>query len=390
MELYTLDSLLRRTRVIDKYKSLIWTERWQEAGDFELVLESTSEFRRYLPPGTWLSLDRSYRIMRVETIEDEVTEEGDKILTVKGPSIEIIMDDRVARYNLENLTDTETFYVTNLPAETAREIFDVVCVTGALDTDDIIPFITATTIFPTDSIPEPSTSVVSKIELVSVYEAIRKICVDYDMGFRLCLVPDMSQLVFDIYMGSDRTTDQAVLDPVVFSPDFDNLKNTKELTSNAGEKNVAYVYSPAGYVIVFAPGVDVDVAGFERKVLIVTADDIEVGDPNATTKMTNRGLEELSRYRDFSAFDGETSQFTPFVYDTDYFLGDIVEMRNRDGDANFMRVTEHIYVNDEGGFRSYPTLVVRKFISPDTWLGWPDFVWFDYDSDSLTWDDLDT
>jgi hypothetical protein len=45
MEVFILDSLLRRSQVVDKFESLIWTERFSEIGDFELDLKSTLEAR---------------------------------------------------------------------------------------------------------------------------------------------------------------------------------------------------------------------------------------------------------------------------------------------------------------------------------------------------------
>jgi hypothetical protein len=388
MELYTLDSMLRRTRVIDKFDSLIWTERWQSTGDFELVIPSESQDRSYLAPGTWLATDVSYRCMKVQNIAKTVDDEGRKKLTIKGPSIEVLMEDRVARLTLDDLTTTDIMTITDQPADAVRQIFNVVCASGTLDPADIIPYLTSTPIFPTDGIPEPSTSVVNSYELSSVYEAAKKTCELYDLGFRLCRDPDSNMLKFDVYAGSDRTTNQDVLEPVVFSPDFDNLRDTSELTSTEGVKNIAYVFSPVGYEIVPAPDVDPDIAGFERRVLMVRADDIDdVVPADATAKMIQRGLEELSKYRDIRAFDGEISQVSQYQYDSDYYLGDLIEMRGDDGNANFVRVSEQIFVSDAEGLRSYPTFTAKELVTPNTWLGWPNITWFDLDSDPLVWED---
>lgn len=389
MELYTLDPMLRRTRVIDQFTSLIWTERWQSIGDFELVIDSTSEYRKYLQPGTWLSLDESYRCMIVKTIQDDVDDEGKKILTVKGVSIESLFEERVARLTLADLTTTDILQINDLPQDVMKDLFTSVCVTGSLSADDIIPYTTTTPIFPTDGIPAPASNVIVSLDVISLYEAYVQIAEPYDLGFRLCRNPDTNLLKFDVYTGTDRTTGQSTYEPVIFSPEFDNLRSTSELTTIAGSKNVAYVFSPVGYEIVFAPGVDVDVAGFERKVLAIRADDITDSVPaDATAKMIQRGLEELAKLRDFSAFDGEIDQNTQYKYDSDYYLGDIIEMRDSDGTGTHMRVTEQIHVADENGQRSYPTFVAINVISPDTWLGWPNTVWFDYDSDPLAWGDL--
>ena len=69
----------------------------------------------------------------------------------------------------------------------------------------------------------------------------------------------------------------------------------------------------------------------------------------------------------------------------DYYLGDLVEMRNVDGIANQMRVTEQIFVSDKEGERIYPTLAINQFVSTGSWLSFaPGRSWIDYDDDTTT------
>lgn len=382
MELYVLDSLLRRVKVVDGFDSLIWAERFQTEGDIEITLQSTREYRDLFQQGTWLALNQSYRCMQVESVEDKTDSEGKRTLSVKGPSIEIILDDRVAFNVKDDLTTHPKWTITDAPADVARKVFHDVCVTGVLDTDDILPFIVDVDVLPPDTIPEPAADITVEIEPASVLEVIKNICSLYDLGYRLIRNFDTSQLVFDIYAGSDRTTQQSTLMPVIFSVSLENLKNTSELTTTAGIKNIAYVYSPVGFEEVVADGVDPSVIGFERKVLVVKADDITNPTPaTATALMIQRGKEELSKHQAYGAFDGEINQNIQYIYGVDYQLGDLVEQQNSDGAVNVMRVTEQIFVQDAEGERAYPTLTVQQFVTPGSWAGWPAVQWFDYDDD---------
>jgi hypothetical protein len=165
---------------------------------------------------------------------------------------------------------------------------------------------------------------------------------------------------------------QTTLPAVVFSSDFGNLQNTTELTSSALYKNVAYVISPVGSEIVYAQDVDPAVNGFKRKMIMVKADDIKDTVPSvASAKMIQRGKEELAKNRMFSAFDGEVSHYSQYKYGVDYNLGDLVELQNDDGAMSDMRVNEQIFVSDQNGDRSYPTLTVDKFIPSGSWLAQP-------------------
>lgn len=390
MDLYILDSLLRRETVVDRYKSLIWTERFSSAGEIELVVQSTLENRQRFKTGKWLALSESFRCMKIESVLDSTDDDGADLLTITGPSIEIITDDRVAFNVKDDLTTNPKWVITDTPGAVARKVFHDICVAGVLDVHDIIPYLADVDILPTDTIPEPMDPVTVEIEPDSVYNIIKAICEPYDLGFRLLRNFDTSQLVYEIYSGVDRTSLQTIYPAVIFSPDLENLKNTKELKSTSGVKNIAYVYSNLGFEVVVATDVDPDVIGFERQVLAVKMQDFDEGTPAATVTalMQQKGREELAALRSFQGFDGEVNQSSQYKYGTDYQLGDLVELHGKDGIAVNMRVTEQIFVSDDEGERSYPTLSVKQLITPGSWLAEGTKVWFDYDDNDTAWADM--
>jgi hypothetical protein len=104
---------------------------------------------------------------------------------------------------------------------------------------------------------------------------------------------------------------------------------------------------------------------------LVNATDVTSGTAGEiAAALIQKGKEELSKHRAFLAFDGEIDNRTDYIYGRDYELGDLVEMRTSDGVTNNMRVTEQIFVCDQEGQRSYPTLAVNKFIYPGSWSDW--------------------
>lgn len=389
MEVYILDSLYRRDQVVDKFQSLIWTERYSAAGDFELHLPSILENRRRFVPGVRLACNTSYRVMTVETVEDSTDSDGRKMMKITGPSLEDILDDRVARGTLGDLTATPKWALTGTPGNIMRQIFHDICVTGILDAGDKITSVIEDSIFPPDTIAEPSDEYTVELELATVYKAEKDLADLFGLGFRLIRHPVTSLLYWDVYSGSDRTTQQNTLPAVVFSPELDNLQNIKELTTINLYKNVAYVFSPVGHEIVYALDVDPTVEGFERRVLMVRADDITDEDgPTASAKMIQRGKEELGKNRRFSAFDGELSQRSQYKYGVDYNLGDLIEMRNTDGNTNYMQVTEQIMTSDEEGDKSYPSLSINRFITPGSWSSWDyNQEWADLEPSPEEWAD---
>lgn len=387
MEVYILDSLYRRTEVVDRFESLIWTERFADVGDFELKIHSTLETRARFSTGTKLAMNLSRRGMTVETVEDSTDEEGKRMLSVKGTSFEKIFDNRiVARNGAGNSTDK--WSLTSTPVDIAKKIVRELCIWGLNDLDDIIPgLVEGLGPYPEDTIAEPSDVITAEFEFMTIYSAVKQLADMYGFGFRLIRASDDGQLYFDIYMGSDRTSAQSTLPSVIFSPNLDNVKNTTELTTIDGYKNIALVISPVGREMVFADDIDPNVEGFERRLLLVTADDIADTDPAvATARMIQRGKEELSKSRRLLAFDGEISQTSQYKYERDYNLGDVFDVQNTDGFTNIMQVTEQIFVQDREGERSYPTLSLNKFITPGAWTAWDyNQKWIDLDPDPLTW-----
>lgn len=272
MDLFVLDGQLRRTQLFDRYESLIWTERFAAYGDFQLVIHSTLEARNSFSPGTKLAINESTRVMQVETVEDSKDAEGRTILTIKGPSLEDLLSDRVARdVSVVPYPEDSKWYLTGLPADIIRTIFQKICVDGTIDPGDIIPFYTVGNIYPTDTIPEPIGTTSLSVDVGTVYDTIKQLCEVYDLGFRLVRNGDNSQLMFNIYSGNDRTTLQTALPAVIFSPELDNLQDVSYLTSVSNYKNVAYVVSPKMTLFVYADNIDPAIAGFERRVLYVDA-----------------------------------------------------------------------------------------------------------------------
>lgn len=450
MELYILDSLLRRTEVIDVFESLIWTERLAAWGDFELSIYSTTRTRTLLVTGTRLALNKSYRVMEIENVENKIDSEGRRILKVKGRSLEYILDSRVARNNNKSLNEVPSWNLTGKPAAIARTIFNAICRNNTLNPQDNIPFLKTGTFLPASTIPEPAEDITVELKVGSLYAALQDICQAYDLGFRLVRNFDKSELYFDIYAGSDRTTAQGTLPPVVFSPSLDNLTDVTELNSTSSFKNVAYCFHPViGTQVVVSENGNPNPTGLERRVIYVDASSVQVPErtytlsqaqldaiqaataiasleeiqktalgalrdkkrltpPQVTaitavtnlsaltsTQKTNitaaknasvaynatedahmipliqqRGKEELAKTRTLAALDGELPPTSPYKYDVAYRLGDLLEMRNTDGIANFMRVTEQIFVSDIQGEREYPTLTVDKYIIPGVWNSW--------------------
>lgn len=373
MDLYILDEFLRRTAVVDQYESLIWTDRYAAYGDFELVIRSDRGIRALFSVGTRLAILSSWHVMVVETLENGFSDDGFATLTVSGRSLETILMSRITR-RVGVVEGTRTWtddgVTTGTPGDIMRGARQYMLPDPTFG-QDAIPYMQPGTLLPLGTIPEPTSVVTFRFNPITAYEFVKTMADTYTLGFRIVRNGDASQLYYEVYTGNDRTTLQTANRVVVFSSELDNLSDTKELTSTADVYNVAYVFGKNGCRIVYADGVDSTISGFDRRVLSVDASSIDLPAGSALqAALEQRGKEELAKHRPLVAFDGEIPQSGSYLYGRDYGLGDLVEMRNADGLATNMRVTEHIFVSDREGQRAYPTLSADLVITPGSWYAW--------------------
>jgi hypothetical protein len=372
MEYYILDDQLRRDSVIEGFSTLIWTERMQTPGDFEIVTKATSGAKSRYTKGVKLGRAGSGYVMVIDTVKTTVNEDGETLLDITGKSFENLLEDRVAMPALTDLTTTPKWIIgPDTPANIMRTIFNTICVAGALSPLDTIPFYTSGTISTPGSITEPTDIITVTLDPASVYTDLNSLATTYNLGFRLIKDGDTGHVYFEVYTGNDCTSGQTDRPAVIFSETMENLTNKSVVDSNASYKTVAYVYSQNGAQVVYSPIADQTASGLDRRVLYVDASDLDTAaGPDLVTALTQRGLAALAAQAPTYSFDGETPGTGGYTYGVDYLLGDVVEERDTNGFGNQMRVTEMIFTSDNTGEKAYPTLSINNVITPGTWSAW--------------------
>jgi hypothetical protein len=372
MELYILDDQLRRTIVFDEFESFIWTERWREFGDFELEVACTRYNCSIFETGVWVTKNDSWRVMEIESIEETMTDDGREILKIKGRGIEKILEDRPAALNSEQAATPNTpWVVTGTPVSVGNQMFNHICRSpGGFSLTDELPFLATSgfaNIYPT--IPNP---VVADLDgpleweqgFESLYNALTKLCSAYDLGFRFTRRHDRSMLYFDVYPGNDRTSLQTQNTPIVFSVNLENISNTREYKTIENEKNlvlIPYRGSNGNYSVAFIRRQGVGYfspsqSGWLKRITIGPYVSY-FNQTGVARKNYKLGREILRQHFPVHLFDGNLKGANPYIYDVDYRLGDMVELRNKRNERFFMRVLEQVFVHDQTGEHTYPTLV---------------------------------
>lgn len=395
MELYILDSAMERASVVDRFESLIWTERYAAHGDFELKISANEANLIQFHIGNFLGLDRSERIMMVEQIERTVSDDGKETLVVKGRSLEALLKSRPARNKNEVLANI-TVSITGALNVVARRVISESYITSTggvsygLSADDVFPGITMGTNYILGNLPTPAGAIQWELkEGVDLYSDLVDLIESYGLGFRMIRRQVYAQIRFDVIRGNDRTRRQTTFDPVVFGLDFGTIKNISELRSNTEYYNVAYVTAGEEFREVYLDGIDpADATGFNRRVLMVSGQ-LEDGEPDPDSVLDQQGQEALQKHLPISVLDGEIFLKNEYEYDSDYYLGDLVEVIGVDGNSAYRLVTEMIFSQDPSGIREYPTLSAGELDPYKTWYqGHTDIkTWADYTTEE--WGDAD-
>lgn len=351
MDITVLNSKFEAAAIVDSYKSFIWTERYNEYGDFELCVPMADPSVKELLIDRYLRIRDSEYVMIIDTLQVDSDSEDGNYLIVTGKSLESILERRIV-WGLKTLSGNfqngiKTLLEENIisPSNVDRKIENFVFEESS---DQTIKELAIDAQYTGDNL----------------YDVIRTLCDDRGIGFKVTL-NDSNQFVFKLYSGSDRSYSQTENPYVVFSPKFDNLTSGSYIESKAAWKNVTLVggegegtsrrYAAVG-----------NISGLNRRETFTDARDIssDLGDGGTLTSdeyvylLRQRGKETLSENIDVMSFEAEAETTQMFQYGIDFFNGDIVQLEDEYGHETKARITELVTSDNESGFSRYPTFVI--------------------------------
>lgn len=346
LEPWLLSESFVRLAVVDSYKSLIWTNRYLGFGDFELVVPALEPLADLLVPDRYLKLDGEDSAMIIERTEYAESPEDGYLKVVTGRSLESIPARRVVwlprKFNGSLQSSVKTLIDDNLIAS-ASAFRNIPNFSFALSSDPAI------------------TSLVLDDQLFgeNLYDVLIDICESNDISFRIKM-PTVGIFVFELFSGVDRTYSQSVRAPVVFSPRFDNLVNSKSIFDVSEYKTSAIVEGADNIIGVWdSPAYP---SGILRREIYVDATSVKQTVDGVTTPIADynkilaqKGLNELYKNPQRFFFDGETADTELYQYGVHFNLGDTVQLENEVGDQGVSRVIEYIRSQEAGEYKAYPT-----------------------------------
>lgn len=346
MDIYVMQGLSGFSDVVDTYESCIWNMQFYGRDDFELVVPATQKNINALQKGfllvrdTDVSADEFRNVMRIEGIQLSFDVERGWLLTLTGAGLKNILSQRIV------------WGQTNLSGSVEKGIRQVV---------------TENAINPSDSSRKiPNLAMESENGYTDTFEAqllgeniaewIEETCKAYGMGWEIYIKD--GQYIFTLKKGTDRTADQSENIPVVFSPEYDNLI-TSDYAYDLGEfKNAALVggegegSNQRAATIGTAAGLDryetyIDGGSVSSNGEIITLD-------TYLKMLKDYGQEQLNQTYAVEKTEGTVIPNGMYELNRDYFLGDMVQIKNEFIEAS-TRIIEIIYSEDENGWALTPT-----------------------------------
>lgn len=360
MEFYTLDKGFEREKVIDEFESAIWTERYSKVGDFKLSVPASSKYANALREGKFLAERDTDEVMIIETISTK-----DGILEASGRTLVSFFEERYIRVSANR--EITSYNRQGTPGSLMGDVVTQWAINPSrpggtgLSSHDSIPGLMI------GNVDRSIRGVNVVISNGTVAAALQGMAEKYQIGHGIYLsevTNDGPTLLYSTYTGIDRTRLQDTNDPVIFSPGQDSLTNVKELRSIAGYKTCVILYPPSnmagGYVEAYAPGSGPGVIGFDRRVLIAEATDINeemLQGSSLATLMREKAADAIANNNYVRIFDGEVVPQPDYKFRVHYNLGDTIELNNGLV-AQSARITEFIRSQDGAGEKSYPTVSI--------------------------------
>lgn len=312
---------------VNQYESLIWPDKFNGFGTFELWAPITDENSQYFKKGNilWCGGDNA---AVVEIVKSEIDENGTKTYNVKGRTLEMLLTTRIiwGTYNAVNKDASTAMY----------EIVNQNCVNPS-NANRKIPYLKLA-----EDLKFGGKITYQKTG-GEVYDSLSTIASTYDLGFSVLFKPKTKELIFEVVEGVDRTVEQSVNDPVEFSTELEDLLSSSYYTNDQDVKNVAFVQGEgSGSSRKSVISGEADSKGFGRRELYVDARDLQLTsvDENGeeqslspaeyTQVLTQRGDDKLSECKTTETFEAQIRVFGDVQYEfgVDYKKGDKVTVRD--------------------------------------------------------------
>lgn len=356
--------------IINGYKTLEWTERFVDPGEFKIKAPVSSGLRSKLPVGTLVSHVDTLELMYVTSNEiDTDADEDEPPLVITGKSMEAwlrhrIVGDDIETYVLGGVRAYQLFNDYLLTFDSSwnqcRDMINQhINNTFAIGSEDEVPGFIAVV---DQQHVGPNTVQDRIMRKQNLHSAVLELLAVDNFGIQSVRPNsanvDPTTVEFRIHNGFD------LRDSVRFSHALGDLEGTRYFWSEEGYKTDFYCVSTY-----FEMRSSNTPEGLDRRVMFVDCTDLDshytdeemwgvgsTAESTVTAAMDVRGQQALRAQNPTAIMSTDIARTTQYKYREDYNVGDIVFVSADYDLSSPMRVMEYVEFEDELGEHGYPTL----------------------------------
>lgn len=347
MELYIFDKELNLIDIIDNFTSLIWTRRYYKSGEFELHLPLTIENVKSLINGNIIYKKDDQEAGYIESRQIEVDEEGKEVLKINGKFITGYINRRINWGQLLFNGKSESLI---------RKLINDNCINPS-NSARKIPLLEL------GELKNYTETIDYQNSYGSLEEELESIALTNEFGYRINFNHIDKKLIFEVYKGVNRSVNQSLIAPCIFSRDFENILNQTFIESDNSYKNTALVGGEGEGSERVLVSINNTNSGLNRREIFVDARDLQkevdgevLTDEEYRNTLTQRGNEKLAEHTEVKTFESKVNTRGNNVYKVDYDIGDIVTVVDKKWGIKLdTRITEIEEVYEEGKVEINPT-----------------------------------
>jgi hypothetical protein len=314
---------------IDDYESLQFTRRYSKLGEFELHINLNKNLTETLQEDNLIYVGPS----KVGVIRHrELSKENTENLLIKGYTLKGLLSRRItvppAGQGYDKIKANAESVLKNYVRKNAVE---------PADPNRIIPNLLISEDIDRGAIVDWQS------RYKNLAEELESISNATSVGWDIILDLENHRFVFEVYEPRNLTATQPILPPVIFSVDFDNIKNQTLTDSSLGYKNYGYIggQGEAEERRIIEVGsssglnrieefIDArDVAETKIEETEEGSREVPIPESEVISQLTNRGNQKLLEMQKIQSFESEILTYGPFVYEQDWDLGDIVTVQDK-------------------------------------------------------------
>lgn len=336
--IYLFDTQMRLVGQIRRYISLKFCRAWKSVGDkFEVNIADYNDILPLLKKGYYICLDGDPR--RCGCIRGvRFVETGVRKVVVTGFSCKWLARTRINKqpdseelavlnfgYDAVPLARYEGDPQTPLPAETVLKTYAERHMVRPEDEKRKIPGLEIA-----NDEKRGKTMRWLAENGAQLDTTLESVCEYANIGYDIRLDIDNQRLVFDVITGVDRSRNQLLRQPVVFSVEHRNLSTAEYYSDDEAYRNVVYAKSGEQSGGVHAqPAYTSETAmpvGLDRREMFSDCSSLSLAETKISVSAKTKALQELSEHKGTDEITCTVVSTGPYEYLKDWDVGDLVSV----------------------------------------------------------------